>query len=285
MTKRVALRSLALAAIALLLASCFKVDMTLDVSQDNTVSGSAVIAVDKKLVALSGQNVDDLFKNADSTNLPPGASVAPYDDGDFVGQEITFDSVPLERFSGANDPLTGAGEELSITREGDEFHVSGNLDMSGQEFTGNDQIPQSVLESFEFGISITFPGEVKSATGAIDGNTVTWEPKFGENNRIEAVASAIPSGGSPLVWILIAAGVLIVLLVAFLLIRARRPQPATGAMGGTPTEPSMVDTSSSAPGMVDAPPAEPAPGSPEVPKTVEPPDDEGAPPPVPPVSG
>jgi hypothetical protein len=285
MTKGAALRSLALAAIALLLASCFKVDMTLDVSQDNTVSGSAVIAVDKQLVALSGQNVDDLFKNADSTNLPPGASVAPYDDGDFVGQEITFDSVPLEKFSGANDPLTGAGEELSITREGDEFHVSGNLDMSGQEFTGNDQIPQSVLDSFEFVISITFPGEVKSATGEIDGNTVMWEPKFGENNRIEAIASAIPSGGSPLVWILIAAGVVIVLLVAFLLIRARRAQPATRAMDGTPTEPGMVRASSSAPGMVDAPPAEQAPGSPDEPKTVEPPDDEEAPPSVPPVRG
>ena len=285
MTKGAALRSLALAAIALLLASCFKVDMTLDVSQDNTVSGSAVIAVDKQLVALSGQNVDDLFKNADSTNLPPGASVAPYDDGDFVGQEITFDSVPLEKFSGANDPLTGAGEELSITREGDEFHVSGNLDMSGQEFTGNDQIPQSVLDSFEFVISITFPGEVKSATGEIDGNTVMWEPKFGENNRIEAIASAIPSGGSPLVWMLIAAGVLIVLLVAFLLIRARRAQPATRAMDGTPTEPGMVRASSSAPGMVDAPPAEQAPGSPDEPKTVEPPDDEEAPPSVPPVRG
>jgi hypothetical protein len=285
MTKRLALRSLALAAMALLLASCFKVDMNLDVSQDNTVSGSAVIAVDKQLVALSGQNVDDLFKNADPTNLPPGASIAPYDDGDFVGQEITFDSVPLEKFSGANDPLTGAGEELSITRQGDEFHVSGNLDMSGREFTGNDQIPQPILDSFEFVISITFPGEVKSATGEIDGNTVTWEPKFGENNRIEAVASAIPSGGSPLVWILIAAGVLIVLLVAFLLIRARRAQPATGAMDGTPTEPGMVRASSSAPGMVDAPPADRAPGSPVVPKTVEPPDDEEAPPPVPPVTG
>ena len=37
---------------------------------------------------------------------------------------------------------------------------------------------------------------MKSATGDIDGNTVTWEPKIGENTRIEAVASAIPSASS-----------------------------------------------------------------------------------------
>ena len=64
--------------------------------------------------------------------------------------------------------------------------------MSGQEFTGT-EVPQEFLDNFEFQISITFPGEVKSATGAVDGNTVTWEPKIGENTRIEAVASAIPS--------------------------------------------------------------------------------------------
>jgi hypothetical protein len=275
MSKRVALRSLAFGTIALLLASCFKVNMALDVAQDDTVSGSAIIAVDKQLVQLSGQNVDDLFKNADTANLPPGATVKPYDDGDFVGQEITFDSVPLDKFSGTGDPLTGTSEQLSITRQGDEFHVSGSLDMSGQEFTGNDQIPQQVLDSFEFVIKITFPGEVKSATGLIDGNTVTWEPKFGENNRIEAVASAIPSGGSPLIWILIAAGVLVVLLVAFLLIRARRPQPVTGAIEGASTEATMTA----------APPADPSPVPPDAPTTAEPTQDEGTPPPVPPVSG
>jgi hypothetical protein len=279
MRKRVAFRSLASGAIALLLASCFKVNMTLDVAEDDTVSGSAIIAIDKQLVELSGQDVGDLFENADTANLPPGATVEPYDDGDFVGQEITFDSVPLERFSGASDPLTGASEELSITRQGNEFHVSGNLDMSGQEFTGNDQIPQQVLDSFEFVISITFPGEVKSATGEIDGNTVTWEPNFGENNRIEAVASAIPSGGSPLPWILIAAAVVVVLLAALLLIRARRPHPVTGPIDATHTQ------AHTEPGVVDAPPTEPAPSSPEVPRTAAPPDDEGTPPPVPPVSG
>ena len=38
-----------------------------------------------------------------------------------------------------------------------------------------------------------------SSTGAIDGNTVTWEPRVGENTRIEARASAIESAdtGAP----------------------------------------------------------------------------------------
>ena len=81
-------------------------------------------------------------------------------------------------------------------REGDEFHVTGGFDMSGQEFTGT-EIPQQFLENFEFRISITFPGPVSSASGDIDGNTVTWEPRVGQNTEIQAVASAIPSSSSP----------------------------------------------------------------------------------------
>ena len=59
--------------------------------------------------------------------------------------------MPLSQFTG-NGTLSGtaSGEELNIVREGDEFHVTGGFDMSGQEFTGT-EIPQQFLENFEFG--------------------------------------------------------------------------------------------------------------------------------------
>jgi hypothetical protein len=165
--------------------------------------------------------------------------------------------------------------------------------MSGQDFTGGGQIPQQVLDSFEFVISITFPGEVKTATGEIDGNTVTWEPKFGENNRIEAVASAIPSGGSALLWILIVAAVIVVIVIAFLIARSRRPVPPAVPVDEGATTPDAGVTSSTItststepePGVHPMPPAEPAPHTPEAPGSAPPPEEEEeTPPPVPPVS-
>ena len=82
------------------------------------------------------------------------------------------------------------------------------------------------MDNFEFRVSITFPGEVKSATGDIDGNTVTWEPRIGENTRVEAVASAIPSASSPLLMILlIAAGALVLGAIVFLLTHRKAPAP------------------------------------------------------------
>ena len=41
-----------------LLAGCFRVQMDLEVAAENTVSGTAVIAVEESLLELSGQNVD-----------------------------------------------------------------------------------------------------------------------------------------------------------------------------------------------------------------------------------
>ena len=176
MKMRVAGRLLALGAMALLLAGCFKVNMDVEVTPENTVSGTAIIAVDESLLELSGQSADQLFQDMDLSDLPAGASVDPYEEDGFVGQQITFDEVSLEDFRG-NNTLSGAGadDQLDIVRQGDEFLVSGAIDMSGQEFTG-EEIPEEFMDNFEFRVSITFPGEVKSATGDIDGNTVTWEP-------------------------------------------------------------------------------------------------------------
>jgi hypothetical protein len=222
--------------------------------------------------------------------------VGPYEDGGFIGQEITFEEMPLEAFT-QNNTLSGSGagtgDELSIVRQADEFIVTGAFDMTGAEFTGT-EIPEQFLDSLEFRISITFPGEVKSATGAVDGNTVTWEPKIGENTPVEAVASAIPSGNSPLLMILlIAVGALVLGAIAFLLTHRKTPAPAAGPVDDgstTPVEaipPAMPwDAGEPVAPVEPAPPAEPVapidpPPPPEAPGSAVPPEDEAPPPSTP----
>ena len=169
-------RLLGTAALALLLTGCFRVNFDLEVSPENTVAGTAVIAVDQDLLELSGQSVDQFFSEADLSDLPANASIDDYEDDGFVGKQVTFDDVPLDEFQ-QNETLSGAGasgESLSIVREGDEFVVDGGFDMSGPEFTGQ-EVPQQFLDNFEFRITMTFPGPVTSSTGEIDGNSVTWK--------------------------------------------------------------------------------------------------------------
>jgi hypothetical protein len=288
-------RLLGMAAFALLLTGCFKVNMDVEVSPENTVSGTAIIAVDESLLELSGQSADQLFKDMDLSELPAGATTDRYQEDGFIGQQITFNDVPLPEFTGSNTLSgSGSGDELNIVRQGDEFLVTGAFDMSGPEFTGT-EVPKQFIESFEFKITITFPGEVKSATGEIDGRTVTWEPKFGENTPVEAVASAIPSASSPLLMILlIVAGALVLGAVAFMLTHRKAPAPATGpiddgtttpgdttlpAMPGDPVEPAAPIVSP--PPAAPTPPVESPPHPPATPGAAVPPEDE---PPAPPTS-
>jgi len=282
MNVRVVGRLLAIGAMALLLAGCFKVNMDVEVTPENTVSGTAIIAVDDSLLELSGQSADQLLEDMDLSNdLPAGASVDPYEEDGFVGQQITFEEVSLEDFRGNNSLSgAGAGDELDIVRVGDEFHVTGAIDMSGQEFTGT-EVPEGFLDNFEFRVSITFPGEVKSATGDIDGDTVTWEPKIGQNTRVEAVASAIPSKSSPLLMILlIAIGALVLGAIAFLLTNRKAPAPAAGPLEGGATTP--IEGMPAMPGGPSDPvaPVAPPPAQPRAPETpIEPtPSAEPAPP-------
>jgi hypothetical protein len=266
-------RLLGVLALALVLTGCFKVDMDIEVTPENDVSGTAVIAVDESLLQLTGQSADQLFQEMDLSDLPPGATTERYEQDGFIGQQITFSDVPLDEFQG-NETLSGStpGEELTIERVGDEFHVDGGFDMSGEEFTGT-EVPQQFLDSFEFTISITFPGPVSRSTGEVDGNTVTWEPQFGENNRIEAVASAIPSSSSPLLTILlIVAAVLILGAILFLVMR-RKPAPAAGPVDETASGftalsvPETPEQTEQSVGVSEQPPPPPAPEPPAAPQT------------------
>ncbi|HET9673117.1 MAG TPA: hypothetical protein VFQ40_09770 [Actinomycetota bacterium] len=280
-------RWLAVTSLGLLLAGCVRVDMELEVSPENTVTGSAVLAVDDSLLELTGQSADELFRGIDTTttDLPDGASVEPYDEDGFVGQRISFSQVPLAEFSQGG--LADTGEELSITREGDEFHVNGRLDMTSPEFGGG-EVPGQALESIEFRIAITFPGPVRSATGEVDGNTVTWTPRVGQRTEIRAVASAIPSGSPLLTILLIVLGALVAAGTVVLVVSRRaRPAPAPAAGSGfeaLEAPPADAPAEDAPPGPFDAPPPPPSAAAPEPPQDGTPSTEEG-PPPVPPVSG
>jgi hypothetical protein len=261
----------AVGALALLLTGCIKLNIDLQLNTDDTVSGSMIFAFDKQLLELTGQSADDVLGS--SAPLPtdqPGVSSKPYDDGKYVGQEITFDSVPLTEFS------TGDTESLNIVREGDTFKVTGTLDLSGGTDTGGlptDQATQDLLAGAEIQVSVTFPGPVQDANGQIDGNTVTWNPKVGESLQIQATGSAIESssGGSTTTILLIVGGVVVVLIIVLVVVMMSRkrkgPEVAAGGEMAAGAAPEVVPPASGTTemGAVPGSPATPEPPAPEPP--------------------
>jgi hypothetical protein len=292
----------AFVALVFLMTGCIKLHMNLGINSDNTVSGTIEIGVQKELVDLTGQNVEDLLgSDAPLPSDPPGVTVEPFDDGEFVGRQVILEDVPIEEFNsggivgasgatGASGPTGGAGDSLQVARQGDTFVVTGVLDLSRAlsgvtgplAGTGGAQFS----ESADIKIAITFPGEVLQAPGGeIDGNTVTYLPEFDERLEIDATGSAVDNGeaadvvggsDSFLPWILIISGVVLVLLiVVFLVVRGRRHEDG----GGTPS--GFGEAGSAAAPLAAAPVAAP-PGAPTDAPPPAPPMPPAAPPPLPP---
>lgn len=283
-TARAWRRGPAILALTLLLTGCLKLDMALTISPDDTVDGELVFAVNKELLELTGQSVDDFLGQTQVPSDVPGATQELYEDDRFVGTRVVFDSVPLAELQ-----QESATDSLSIVREGDRFVVSGVLDLStaDQELQGNpfeDQIQQA-FDSAELRVAVTFPGEVIETNGQVDGTTVVWEPRFGVRTKMTAVASATGegseaaggnegsggaeasvggSGGNAVLWVILGLAVVAGVVALFLVMRRRG---ASAAGGGMPAPgaglPGVAASSAPSAGAATAPiPPAPVPPAP-----------------------
>ena len=253
-------RTTAVAATAVALFSlsgCFKLDMDMTVSSDDTIDGVVVLAVDKDLADMAGEESSGGDSELTEEDVPEGATIEEYDEDGFVGQKVTFDGVSMdelnESFSSEGD--TGGPAGWSLTHEGDEYRFTGDMDLTEMASSGEDEMDMGAfMQGAELRIAMTFPGDVTESNGEVDGSTVVWEPEIGEKNEMTAVAQE-GSGLSTGLIVAIAGGLLALLVVvagSVLLARRRRTapagpapagahpmQPAHPAQAGQPTQPTQ----------------------------------------------
>jgi hypothetical protein len=212
------------------------VDLTLHGDQ---ADGSMIIGVNRALLDLSGESVEDFLADIDADDeIPEGATVRPYEDDVYVGQEYVLSGVDIAEFD--NDVVS-----ISYDAEAGTYDVSGEMDMT-------DIGPEAAeLGEFDISVSITFPGEVTDHNGTLDGRTVTWTPVLGEINEMQATAR--DGGGSDLpAWLLIAIAVAVVAVLAglaYFLVRRNRATPEAPVAApdeGPPAGPWAPDASASA---------------------------------------
>jgi len=202
------------------LTGCFKFTIDLEVSSQDTVSGTSVFALSEALTALAqeggGGEPTDAFEEID------GVTVSEFDDGNFVGQQYDFSGVPIESFA-----LNDDASALSIERNGDNLVLRGNLsleDEGADPAAGEDLgFGQEFFDSADLRVSIKFPGEILETNGKIDEstNTITWVPKFGEANDLSATVYA-PKGIPIWVWVTISSVLLAMLLAVAAVVTVRR---------------------------------------------------------------
>lgn len=265
MTTRRAVKTFGIAsALVLALAGCVKMDINLDLQGDDTVDGHMTIAMSQALIEMSGEDPDTLVEQMQSDILDSDGElgevrVEPYEDDDFVGSTTHFTGADLATF-GSDD-----ADSLSIVRDGDDFVVTGAMDLTGEE---NEQLG-AMMGSFDIRIAITFPGAVAEHTGELEGRTVVWTPKLGERNEISARGSAVAGGGAgglPMgVLLAVGLGVLALVVIVVLLVVRNRSRgaeagaPALATADGATYAPA-ADAGTYAPGAAPGAPVPPAPG-------------------------
>lgn len=214
---RRALTAAAALGAAALLSGCMRLDMTMAVSEDDTITGSGVIAFSDEIAQMFGmEDGAEILatlteQGTDLANEIPGAVFDDYSGNGHTGQHFTIDAVSIADF---------ATETLSVTRQDDTFEFAASIDLTANT-SPDAELERIIARTFESGVTITFPGRVTEANGDIDGNTVTWNPAFGQVNELHAVANATTSTGLPWWLLAITAGVVLAVAVIAALVGVR----------------------------------------------------------------
>lgn len=200
------------------LTGCVKLDGVVTISQQDTFSGEATVAVGRAWSEGNGEDpyaLQRILEEEIGATADEGISTEPYEDSEYIGATLTFTDVPIERIE---DATTGA---LVITAEEGGHVVAGrfdDLDVTAGE--GGDEVPTPWV----IDLSVTFPDAVTDHDGTLVGRTVSWDLEPGQD---ELFATSAGSGFSlPIPLPVLLFGLLLVGTGVWLLVSRRRRRAA-----------------------------------------------------------
>ncbi|MBA3369250.1 MAG: hypothetical protein H0T99_11385 [Geodermatophilaceae bacterium] len=219
--------------LAVVLSGCLKYDLTLVVSEDDTLDGILIVAVAREFAV--GQ---DIFgQSGELTPSQGSVTKEAYEDADYVGSRYVISGVPISEIDALS---SDSNTRFALTHEGDEYLLDASLDFN---LAGTDTVPTG--NSFTAMVSMTFPGAVIESNGTIQGNTVVWtQLRPDADNTLTARASAIANGeaGSSSdsgiawwIWALGGVGLLLVAALVTVLLLGRRRAAVSSAAAQAPS--------------------------------------------------
>ena len=221
-----------------LLAGCVRGSARLTLSQEGTVSGNVVVAVDEHVVELGGMTADEfttLLTTRDggppdgSMGLPLRlAEAEPYSESGFVGARYRFADVDADEF---RQPAGGARQVFTQQDDGSWQFEARLLERS--PFTDFDNLTGLDLRG-DLVVTVTFPYAVETHNGVLERpNVVTWSLDLTDRaptlRATTGTELAPVPGGDGLPWAAVVVGVAALVILVTLGVlwwwTARRPRP------------------------------------------------------------
>ena len=214
------------------LTGCVKIDGDLKVGSNETVSGSMKIGVDKQLLQSSGQSLDKIRQEIESSiksSATEGVTCKSYEDSKYVGSDCTFSNVPFDKMGGASEDGVG------FRKDGDKVTVKVNGGSVGNNLPSGGSQP-------EVNLKITMPGKIlEHDDGAkVSGRTATYDSldKLGKISLTSEASSGFPAWALILIIVVL---LLVIAAVVFFVLRSRKNkgqqgygQPFPGQYPGQP---------------------------------------------------
>lgn len=248
---RLAPRIALLALLPLALAGCFRVDLGITVNDDGSGTMTMLVAFDESLLSLMqglGDTTDSAGGTADGdsapvdplamlggidpSELPPGVTVEPYQEDEFVGATFTFS------FAATDDVAAAIEDAFAATDAGSPFGGEGGAPLEGlilrkeddggwlfeaavpSPAAGQDGLDASMaallLGDASFSVRIRLPGEVVETNAderGADGELIWHIDPAGDDRALMARtrpasggSNALLVGGAVLATVLIVGG-------------------------------------------------------------------------------
>jgi hypothetical protein len=151
-----------------------------------------------------------------SSDLGDQVMVQPYAADGYVGTQLSFNNLEFDQFTTlvGGSSAASSNYQLLLRRVGDLVSFTGSVDLR--------TVP---ADHSDVQLKITFPAEVTSATGTVDEQTVTWQPKPGSITSLSATSDlSTLATAAWMRWTVLVAALLIgsVLVISVLALRAHR---------------------------------------------------------------
>jgi len=213
--------------------ACVRTVAQFEVSDNDTISGSLVVAVpDRAIEALTAETdqtadqlVDWISEQTTGSIGPmvPGAKAETYHQDGYRGTKLVFDGLDIADFGRGPE-----GTDLVLTHEDGQYQLTGRITLPTiEDFLGGSAslVDQGLAGNTSLTLTFTFPGPVTATDGAASDNSVTWDLKLGQTTQINAVANE-----SVFPWLLVgiigAGSLVLVLLLAALVVLLRKRSKA-----------------------------------------------------------
>lgn len=233
---------LLLAAITMLSACQLRVYQTTSVADDSSGTVTLLVAADEELRRnLAGFGVADADTNpfeSIADGLPDRIDAAPYDEGGFVGMELTGEFADLDDYQRLVDELSGVGgvgvAAPTLTRDGSTYEFGVEVPEFDEDAlqgigsgTGFDISTLPLDDLFDIQVTAGLPGRLidHNADEISDSGQLVWRLGIDSGPKLLSARSevaSVPGWLAPLATGVVAGGVII------WAVRRKRADPSAG---------------------------------------------------------